>query len=95
MKNIVVVSFLILSMLSSGIIFAQDKVDNKSVFTTAIELIEGNKELSEQDKKKFVSRLEVIAKTNKEIQEKEYTRIADNYKNTTGLDLPKFKSDKE
>ena len=78
------------SVLYAGTVIGQSNDANKTVFVEAIELIEENTTLSTQVKKKFISRLEFIAKSKVEIQEKEYNRIASNYQKTTGIDLPKF-----
>jgi hypothetical protein len=69
---------------------------------TAISTIKEDKALKDAQKEKFILRIEAFAKAAKknddtkakEIFEKEYKRIADNYNRVTGNSLPKITKEK-
>lgn len=68
---------------------------------SAITSINDDKKLKDAEKEKFILRIETFANAAKknddakaiEVFESEYNRIAENYKRTTGNELPQLKSE--
>ncbi len=106
-KSILVNALLGLFIFIGNNTFAQTSKTITDEINTAIvsaeATIKKEKSLSDVDKQKFMARLQAISKSaktrdDKEAEilfEKEYKRIADNYKRITSKSLPKLHPDKK